>query len=379
MASIQKRGNRWVVRWRDPDGTERTRSCKTAEIARQLRVDVERSEQLGAVWRPEAPVRVPPLSQLFDAWLTDLGRMGRASGTIVRAYAGAKKALTHFRDTAPASVLSRAALAGYDAWMARQGLAVATRRAHMWAVMAAWSWGWTHDEWRRHLGEPAAPSMPAVEQRLVVAPTWQHLDRVVGVARATLDRYPQARWAYRLVVLLRGLGWRAQQALELDWADVDLERGMITCRTGKSRQEKRGRVVPMAPWLTRELATWDGQTGVVVGHRVSVPWAGTTVRLYWQRTGAPAELYDRRPDHAFRIGLISGLTSARVPHEAVEYYVGHALPGTRRAYVAPASLPLAEVAASIPPISAAVVTAWARNAARISMTAETNAMAGQPE
>lgn len=86
----------------------------------------------------------------------------------------------------------------------------------------------------------------------------------------------------------------------------------------------------------------------IVGRVQSPAEAATLTRQTWESTGAPPELYVGRPDHAFRIGLITALTRARVDREAVEYYVGHKTPGMRAPYVDPAALPLDEVAAAIP-------------------------------
>lgn len=90
---------------------------------------------------------------------------------------------------------------------------------------------------------------------------------------------------------------------------------------------------------------------MLVGHSPDQRTASDLVKRLWMRTPAPPEIYRGRPDHAFRIGLVSGLARARVDREAVEYYVGHA-PGIRGHYVDPTALPLGEVAAAIPCVHA---------------------------
>lgn len=191
--------------------------------------------------------------------------------------------------------------------------------------------------------------MPGVVLAEVVAPTWAQLDAVIDEATTQAARVPSREWVRRAVVLMRGLGWRITQILGLGWQDVDLEAGTIRLRPelGKSQNERRGRTVPLPPWLAAELSTWGRREGVLVGHTPDQRVASDLVRRLWTLTPAPAEIYRGRPDHAFRIGLVSGLARARVDREAVEYYVGHA-PGVRGHYVDPASLPLGEVAAAIP-------------------------------
>lgn len=75
---------------------------------------------------------------------------------------------------------------------------------------------------------------------------------------------------------------------------------------------------------------------------------GDVIKDYWRETSAPATVYHQRPEHAFRIGLVSNLAEAGVPAEAVEYYVGHELSGMRRHYVDPTRLHLRRVADAVP-------------------------------
>ncbi len=61
MASIEKRRNRFRVRWRDPDGRFRCRSCPTHRSAEELRLEVEEAAASGRRWTPHRAVSVPPL------------------------------------------------------------------------------------------------------------------------------------------------------------------------------------------------------------------------------------------------------------------------------------------------------------------------------
>jgi integrase len=152
---------------------------------------------------------------------------------------------------------------------------------------------------------------------------------------------------------MRGTGWRVSQVLALEWRDVDLEAGTLRLRgdLGKTSAERLGRTVPLARWLRDELAEWDHPIARVVGAVREYRQVIRMVGKLWALSGAPAEVWRQRPDHAFRIGLVSELARARVDREAVEHYVGHVIVGVRAHYVDPSRLPLDEVAAAIPPVS----------------------------
>ena len=47
MATIEKRGGRYRVRWDDPDGKPRTRACPDVSTAKKIKLDVERAVSQG--------------------------------------------------------------------------------------------------------------------------------------------------------------------------------------------------------------------------------------------------------------------------------------------------------------------------------------------
>lgn len=129
MATVEKRGDAWRVRWRDPDGKERSRKCPTARSAKELKAQVEES---GRCWQPAAAVEVPSLVSLIDAWLQDLARINRAPRTIARAYAVAAPFLAWLRDRLGrdplVSDLSRQVIEDYDRRHVLAGNGIQTRR-----------------------------------------------------------------------------------------------------------------------------------------------------------------------------------------------------------------------------------------------------------
>lgn len=354
MATIEIRNGKPSVRWRDPDGTEHRRTCPSRAVAKALLLEVETAAAFRRRWEPAAAPRAPLLRDLIAAFLRDFARTARPRSA-KRAHELLRPWLVWMQSVhgidATTRTLTHAAVTDHDASLVGRESSARTRRMYGWAIGACWRWGWQHPDWRPHLAEPSMPRMPALEEREVVAASWAQMDAVVEAARAEADRLPSREWVRRAVVLLRALGWRVSQIVALDWGDVSLEAGTMRLRPelGKSVHERRGRTVPIPPWLVAELAGWGTREGPIVGHASASlrRTAATRVRECWAATDAPVTIYAQRPDHAFRIGLISGLTRARADREAAEHYVGHA-PGIRGHYVDPRTLPLDEVAAAIP-------------------------------
>jgi len=355
MATVERRGDGWRVRWRDPDGKSRSRQCPTARSARELKLDVEETIARGQRWAPAAAVRLPALRDLIAAYVSDLLRV-RAEHTHQRAHYALDPFNEWIRarlklDLPTVDVLTRSLLEAYDAHLVGRGSSYATRRTSMWAIGGAWKWGWHHPEWRAALHEPSIPRMPRAPVRRPQAATWEQLDAIVHLADNEARRLPSRTWLYRLALLMRGTGWRVTQCLGL--VNTDYRDGLLELRgeLGKSGAEKAGRTVPVAPWLRPHLEAWAETPGPLVGAVATKTRASELVGMLWRESGAPESIWRQRPDHAFRIGLISGLADLRADREAVEFYVGHTLTGMRATYVDPRSLPLAEVARAIPHVA----------------------------
>jgi len=356
MATVEKRGDGWRVRWRDPDGKARCRQCPTARSARELKIEVEETIARGRRWTPSAAVRLPFLKDLIDAYVSDLLRV-RAPSTRDRAFYALDPFYEWVRVRAKTShptvdLLTRSLLEAFDAHQVAIGNGYATRRTSMWAIGSAWRWGWHHPEWKAALAEPSIPRMPRAQPSRPMASTWAQLDAVVHLAEIEARRLPSRTWLFRVALLMRGLGWRVTQCLGLDATDYDPQAGTLRLRgeLGKTGAEKVGRLVPVAPWLRTHLDEWTKTPGRLVGSVAGKTRAADLVRELWRSSGAPEGLYRQRPDHAFRIGLITGLAELRADREAVEHYVGHVITGVRAHYVDPSRLPLGEIAKLIPPV-----------------------------
>lgn len=228
------------------------------------------------------------------------------------------------------------------------------------AVEAFWRWAWEHDEHGEWFGRPKrlqlAEPAPVEPARV---PAFAELDRVIaavtGEGSTDAGGVQRAAWYRQVMVIARYTGLRVGQVLRLEWRDVDLDAALLTVRPelGKSKQEKRGRVVPIAEHLVEELAGWGRREGYLVE-----PWGGRRVVDYktleriYERAGVD---YPRQPMHGFRKALVSWLTEQRVRQLVISRLVGHAAGITADVYTDPAALLLEqrEAVATIPKIGQA--------------------------
>ena len=189
--------------------------------------------------------------------------------------------------------------------------------------------------------------MPAPTSRPARAPTWAEMDLCIAHA--------PDEWLHRHLVLLRFLGLRETQALQLEWSDVDMDAAIILIRgeLGKSKQEKQGRALPMSPHLVAELAGWGRREGLLLGREApNTAWRHRATCEAWEMCGGSEDIWRGQPHHAFRKGFRSELVRAGGHTDAIEYYCGRSV-GTRADYTDPRALPLLELVALVPPIGAA--------------------------
>ena len=358
MASIDKRNGKWRVRWRDPDGQARSRACPTRAAARLLRDDIEEQVALGRRWEPRDARPVVDLRVMLRAYVVECARVLRPA--TAERYARSLDVFLRFLDQREGEgrplgghILTRRLLGDFYDYLGTTGLhgrprGPATQRKITEVVQLAWAWLYEDDEYGalvpppprrlRMAREPAAPA---------VAPTWDEMDLCVDHLNG---------WHADVAFLLRCTGLRVQQAIGLRWDDLDLDQGLLTIRgeLGKSKQEQRGRRVPLASALLRELRGWSrrGDEWIITserhrgGDRARMARA-LNARRGWQRAGVREEVWRKRPYHAFRKGFVSGLRRAGAEADAVEYLVGHSL-GLRGVYVDATALRLREAVDLVP-------------------------------
>jgi integrase len=228
-----------------------------------------------------------------------------------------------------------------------------TIRKYIEAVENLWEWAWRRQARGDYHGVPQPDSLElkraAAPHRQ--APTWAQMDAAIACSGG---------WQQRLYVVLRCTGLRVQQALGLRWDDLDTSGDVWMLRVrpelGKSRQEKRGRTVPVAPVLADVLGTWGTRDGWVVPcERDEREARARDADRAWTRAGVPDHVWDGRGHHAFRAGFQAGLRRAGVDLDAIAHLVGHSRGDVLERYVGPDALPLVEAVRAVPPIAAVSV------------------------
>lgn len=342
MASIDHPRGRPRVRWKDPDGTPHSRTCSTETAARQLLRAVQLCEDTGRIWQPESRAATPSLRGIAIKWMAAIDRR-LSRRTVDTRQQQVDPFLDWYEEREGAGAgpehLSRALIEAY--WDHVRTPATGryihrrtetTARKHIETLHLFWEWAYDREEYEGivpRCRKMELPRKPATRPR--PAPSWAEMDMAISAATG---------WRRCLLVVMRCTGLRVQQAMGLRWADVEGARLTIDGELGKSAQESRGRVVPIAPallaeWARPAIAEWADDAWIVPcphDHRLV---RSRDVALIWTRTEARRAAWEGRPDHCFRAGYQTGLRALGVKREATEYLVGHALPGLDASYIDP--------------------------------------------
>ncbi len=358
MASIDHPRGSPRVRWTEPDGTPRNRTCKTERAARELLRAVQLAEDTGRKWEPESTPEIPTLRGIAAAWITACHRR-LAPRTVTGLGQQADGFLDWYESkygaTAGPAHLSRLTVEQF--WdhvrSPKTGRYVhrrseTTARKHIEAVHLLWAWAYDREEFEPHVPRVRRMELPrkgATTPRN--APTWAEMDSAITASDG---------WRRCVLIVMRCTGLRVQQVMGLLWDDLNEKRGMLTIRgeLGKPNTERTGRVIPVAPvllaeWRASRLADWDDPDWIVPcphNHRLV---RSRDIALIWKRAGVPLASWKGRPDHAFRAGFQTELAAAGVDRAAREYLVGHAQPGQDASYIeANRGLRLGDVVAQVP-------------------------------
>jgi integrase len=250
--------------------------------------------------------------------------------------------------------LSLTNLRRYHGHLVAEGLKPSSCTSYLDKLHQFWKWAAEHDDYGPLTPPPRRLKLAPVPAKLVRAPNWAQMDEAIAAS--------SAEWHRRLLVLLRCTGLRCNHqamALRWDWVDLEAQRLTIPSELGKSVQESRGRVVPLAPPLAAELASWGLRDGLVLqrkGKPLNYNNALLATKRAWVKAKAPEDVWRRRPHHAFRKGFETGLLAAGARFEVAEYLVGHSLPGMLDVYMDPAlALALDAAVDLVPEIGASKV------------------------
>lgn len=371
MASVKKRGGGYQVRWRDPDGTERSRQCPDFGTARTLAREAEQHTALGRRWEPQdapPPARLEHLL-LDTAWNEGTGEHEVVGGLIAdfleasesrlaegtrRHYESAlRRFVTFLAERNPrvrrltVDLLTRDAVEAYFSMLVAEGgrgkpgpgLTVAAARTHVHAIRSAWEWAYDSDTYGEVVRRPRMISMPRPVGTPARAPTWAEMDATIHAAyrlaeEARKKYQPAWLWRARLVTLLRFTGLRVdEQAMQLRWDDVDLQRAEITIRgeLGKSSAERAGRIIPISPHLVELMAGWGAREGYVIApHHRDRTSRSQPLTEVWRAAGVPERVWAAgggrgrsQVHHAYRKGFKTGLAQLKVDQDIRDFLVGH--------------------------------------------------------
>lgn len=155
----------------------------------------------------------------------------------------------------------------------------------------------------------------------------------------------------KLVLFLLYTGARMSEALDLDWADVDLEKGWVVFRDTKN-DEDRG--VPLHPEIVKLLGTKGVGRVFTTQHRSAYVdkdrTAGGQIKTAWRLTLARARVKDIRP-HDLRHTFSTWLTMAGVHEQVRDELMGHASTDMGRRYSHVPRKPLIQAVAKLPKLT----------------------------
>lgn len=356
MASIERSGEKWKVRWRE-EGAARSKtftgeraeeearallatlgdssgSAPSAEVAPAEGLRDVVKAYLRARARGLRPRGVDQLIQVLGAWLdwAEAGRLGFKALTAAE--------VERYHDDV---------LCGPTGRHGRRR-AASTVRNHVRAIERLWDWadrrgadrGWT-------IARAVRMELGARRSPIARAPSWEEVDRMISALGSG--------WTWRAAVVLRYSGARIQEALRLRWADVDLDRGEVLWQPEDTKGGYGGRRVPLHPGLVELLRGWRSKSARVCdGPEAELTGRGHVQRSFnraWRRAGVDPRVWQRQPTHAARKAFFTGLCAAGVELLLVRLLVGHKLDDTTLAYLDTAQLPLRRALERVPLITSA--------------------------
>ncbi len=355
MASIRKRDGKYQVRWEDPDGTLRGKTCPTRASALKLKAEVETSIALGRRWVAPDARQAVDLRTMAAYYYVDCGARNRER-TLIRKRQMIDGFVDWFEDAVTGAPtpdrLNHRLLLDYHAHLSDvrtcryvHGRSPETVRKHIDEVERFWRWAWEFaDDYGVEVPTPRSMRLRRQRPRRHPKPTFAEMDAVIRAAKP---------WQRRLAIVLRCTGLRVQQAMSLCWDDVDLDRGMLEVRPwlGKTMAERVGRTVPLAPVLVEILAGWGVREGYLIDwpheHRLA---RARDMKRVWKRSGVRPAVFGSGAHHSFRGGFKTGLRELGADRDAVDFLVGHSL-GIDDHYLDPVrALGLRDVVKLVPPI-----------------------------
>jgi integrase len=332
-AWIAKRDGQITVRWKFR-GRYGRRKVPTRRVAQILIKEIEACHALGLEWKPtsEEDQSDPCISDIIVDRL-ERGRHSRRPNTIENWKYAYSRFVEFLQTKKPRgklrpSVLSESNIYDFHEWLKREhgnSDIVAANRVSQ--ISGLWKWADESSKWgeivprfvRVDIGRPASPPIKP-------AASWQQVDMMIEALKR--QRTARATAYYKAAALMRYMGIRRKQALCIKWEAFNLEDGSVEIvgELGKSRVERRGRVIPIAPVLIEEMATWGRREGIVAavknGDKIPYPSMSAAVIKAWESSGVDHSVWQGQSCHGMRRTFTSELVARGAERYAVELLCG---------------------------------------------------------
>lgn len=344
---VQKRirggKTRWVARYRDPGGKERSKTFDRekdgkAWLAQQL------AAMEGGTWQDPANTKVT-VGQLFDNWVASEFRTANTYKTYLYTRRTMLEPLAHLPASSVTAVQVRQwydrMRAGRD-WIGGQdeGVSHSTAAASLSHLRNAFAYGVEVGIVPRNPVRSTPPRRVGVR---VEIPTKAEVERVIYDVRHGGYEYPVVRNGKKTTSTARPApiyadlmevgklsGMRASEVLALDDADLDFAAKVIEVTTQANRSGERvqlktpaaRRIIPMVPELEEVLARYAGSGRLFkarTGGVVSYAALSHAIAIGRQEL-------DHVNFHSLRHHFASQLLASGLPVQDVSALLGHASP-----------------------------------------------------
>lgn len=263
--------------------------------------------------------KVPPVTGQTVASLWEAYRAARQGRPVARTMGSTgKPVIAHFGALRPDQITTDHCRA-YAAWRRKAGIAQGSIWTELGHLRTVTTWA---------LAERLIDHAPAIERPAKPAPKDRYLTLAeIGLLLAA-DCLPHIRLAILLMLTTAG---RIGAVLDLTWARVDLERGVINLRATLEGPRKGRAVVPVNGSLRAALLT--AREAALSDYVVE--WAGSGLRSITNGFAAAvrnAGLTGVTP-HVLRHTAAVHMAEGGIPMEEISQYLGHSnLEVTRRVY-----------------------------------------------
>jgi integrase len=338
-AWVEKRANAITVRWKFR-GRYGRRKAPDLKTARRLIREIETCHALGEHWIPldqSSPID-PCLTELFKDRI-EQGRRTRKPNTLEGWRVSFVLFVDFLRLSKPRgrlafSSLNPRNLYSFHAWLIdTRGNGESTAALRLSAIRTTWSWASNNIDWIDHAPRYLEVEVPqAPPPRAKRSPTWTEVDEMITtldqkrVSCGSVPRIKQkAESSYRAAVIMRYTGLRMSQASALEWDDLNFEDRTLEIRgaLGKSRHERRGRVIPVSGHLCDEMAGWGLRDGLIVGAEpLSRITLSHNIRLAWKASEVDPCKWAGQTAHSLRRAFTSELVRGGADRFAVEILLG---------------------------------------------------------